>query len=129
MTFRTPRLAVEAFEPLTDLTFSRRFLPSKIPSSIMAIIHKVSGELPASPETELSRNQRGVRTKLESASVEQQEYAKDETDEALDNIRYPPPWKWEKYCIGGYSQDRMLKFKNLNTMYKAIKSTFSLELR
>lgn len=38
----------------------------------------------------------------------------------LDNINYPPPWKWEKFFIGGYSQSRMLKFKNPKTMYKAI---------
>nr|BBI16187.1 hypothetical L-arabinose and polyol transporter [Ramalina conduplicans] len=41
-------------------------------------------------------------------------------EEDVDNINYPPPWKWEKYFIGGYSQGRMLKFKNPNTMYKAI---------
>ena len=38
----------------------------------------------------------------------------------VDNIQYPPPWKWEKYFIGGYSQGRMIKFKNPKNMYKAI---------
>ena len=41
-------------------------------------------------------------------------------EEDVDNINYPPPWKWERYFIGGYSQGRMLKFKNPKTMYKAI---------
>ena len=41
-------------------------------------------------------------------------------EENYDNIEYPPPWKWEKYFVGGYSQSRMFKFKNPNNMYKAI---------
>lgn len=44
----------------------------------------------------------------------------DAKDENYDNINYPPPWKWEKYFIGGYNQSRMLKFKNPKTMYTAI---------
>lgn len=46
--------------------------------------------------------------------------AKDAEDKNLDNINYPPPWKWEKYFIGGYDQSRMLKFKKSKTMYTAI---------
>ena len=38
----------------------------------------------------------------------------------IDNINYPPPWKWEKFFIGGYNQSRMLKFKKSKTMYTAI---------
>lgn len=37
-----------------------------------------------------------------------------------DNISYPPPWKWEKFFIGGYNQSRMFKFKKPKTMYTAI---------
>lgn len=46
--------------------------------------------------------------------------ANDAKDEDYDNINYPPPWKWERFFIGGYSQSRMLKFKNPKTMYTAI---------
>ena len=41
-------------------------------------------------------------------------------EEDVDNINYPPPWKWEKFFIGGYSQGRMIKFKKSKTMYMAI---------
>ena len=44
----------------------------------------------------------------------------DTKEENYDNINYPPPWKWEKYFIGGYNQSRMLKFKKPKTMYTAI---------
>ena len=40
--------------------------------------------------------------------------------EELNNIKYPEPWKWEKFFIGGYHEKSMLKFKNPKTMYKAI---------
>ena len=43
----------------------------------------------------------------------------DEKDD-VDNIRYPEPWKWEKFFIGGRSPKTMLKFKNPKTMYRAI---------
>ncbi|KAG8533739.1 uncharacterized protein KY384_001480 [Bacidia gigantensis] len=38
----------------------------------------------------------------------------------VDNINYAEPWKFERWFIGGYSQKRMLKFKNPANMYKAI---------
>ena len=41
-------------------------------------------------------------------------------DDDLDNIKYPEPWKYEKFFVGGYAQGRMLKFKNPKTMYTAI---------
>ena len=44
----------------------------------------------------------------------------DAKDENHHDINYPPPWKWEKFFIGGYSQSRMLKFKKPKTMYTAI---------
>ncbi len=44
----------------------------------------------------------------------------DAKDENYENINYPPPWKWEKFFIGGYNQSRMFKFKKPKTMYTAI---------
>lgn len=41
-------------------------------------------------------------------------------DEEFENLKYPQPWKFEKWFLGGYSQKRMLKFKNPKTMYYAI---------
>lgn len=41
-------------------------------------------------------------------------------EEEVDNLNYPQPWKFEKWFLGGYSQKRMLKFKNPKTMYYAI---------
>ena len=38
----------------------------------------------------------------------------------FQNLHFPPPWKHEKWFPGGYSQGRMLKFKNPKTMYMAI---------
>ncbi len=46
--------------------------------------------------------------------------ANDAKDEKYENINYPPPWKWEKFFIGGYNQSRMFKFKKPKTMYRAI---------
>ncbi|KAL8713242.1 MAG: hypothetical protein Q9220_002763 [cf. Caloplaca sp. 1 TL-2023] len=46
------------------------------------------------------------------------EKLKEEDD--YENLDYPKPWKFEKFFIGGYSQGRMIKFKNPKTMYKAI---------
>lgn len=43
----------------------------------------------------------------------------DDQDE-YENIKYPEPWKFEKFFIGGYSQGRMLKFKKPKAMYTAI---------
>ena len=37
-----------------------------------------------------------------------------------ENLNYPPAWKFEKYFIGGYNQNRMLKFKKPKSMYTAI---------
>lgn len=48
------------------------------------------------------------------ANIKEKEY------DDVDNIKYPEPWKYAKFFIGGYSQGRMIKFKNPGTMYKAI---------
>ena len=45
---------------------------------------------------------------------------KAEHDEDVGNINYPPPWKYEKFFIGGYSHGRMFNFKSPKTMYKTI---------
>ena len=36
------------------------------------------------------------------------------------HIAHPEPWACEKWIPGGYSQSRMLRFKNPSTMYKVI---------
>ena len=41
-------------------------------------------------------------------------------DAGLENLAYPPAWRFEKWFIGGYSQSRMFKFKNPKNMYRAI---------
>ena len=83
----------------------------------MAAMEKVPGESPNSSETQVSHGEKDITTKLEDTSLDQQEFAK---EEEADNIQYPPPWKWEKFFIGGYTQKRMFKFKNPKTMYTAI---------
>ena len=37
-----------------------------------------------------------------------------------EEIEYDPPWRFAKFLPGGYSQKRMLKFKNPKHMYLAI---------
>lgn len=78
----------------------------------MATGNKVPGESPSSSDME----GKNLTTKLESPGTPPDTTKEDE----YDNIQYPPPWKWEKFFIGGYHQSRMLKFKNPKTMYKAI---------
>ena len=41
-------------------------------------------------------------------------------EEDFENLNYPRSWKFEKWFLGGYSQKRMMKFKNPKTMYYAI---------
>ena len=43
-----------------------------------------------------------------------------ESFDDVGHIDYPPAWKWERFFIGGYSQNRMLKVKNPKNMYTAI---------
>lgn len=44
--------------------------------------------------------------------------AKDQDN--YENLKYPEPWKFEKWFIGGYSQGRMIKFGSPKAMYRAI---------
>lgn len=53
--------------------------------------------------------------KTHVAEQDRQEGADD-----YENINYPKPWKFEKWFVGGYSRERMLKFKNPKRMYTAI---------
>ncbi|KAL8644796.1 MAG: hypothetical protein Q9226_007591 [Calogaya cf. arnoldii] len=41
-------------------------------------------------------------------------------EDDYENLKYPEPWKFEKWFLGGYSQRRTIKFKSPKTMYKAI---------
>ena len=48
------------------------------------------------------------------------EHGLQEDGDGYENLNYPKPWKLEKWFVGGYSQQRMLKFKNPKRMYTAI---------
>lgn len=52
--------------------------------------------------------------KLDSPSPERPK------EDDFENLKFPQPWKFEKWLPGGYNQKRMLKFKNPKTMYYAI---------
>ncbi|KAI9790570.1 MAG: hypothetical protein M1833_001921, partial [Piccolia ochrophora] len=45
---------------------------------------------------------------------------KDHSDQDVANLKFPEPWKYEKFLPGGYGQSWMLKFKSPARMYKAI---------
>ena len=77
---------------------------------------KVLQDSPSSSECQIPKvAQTGEDTKPSAAPP-----ANNAKDENYDNINYPPPWKWERFFIGGYSQGRMFKFKRPKTMYTAI---------
>lgn len=82
----------------------------------MAAEEKVLQGSPSSSDTQIPKEAQVYDEAKTSAGAP----ANDAKDENYDNINYPPPWKWEKYFIGGYSQTRMLKFKKPKTMYTAI---------
>ena len=62
------------------------------------------------------------KTEETSKKVESFDDMGDETKDhdAYEGIDFPKPWKFEKFFIGGYTQERMIKTKNPQTMYKAI---------
>ncbi|KAK3173793.1 hypothetical protein OEA41_007125 [Lepraria neglecta] len=78
----------------------------------MATDLQKSIDSPSSSDTEVAKDTRNVAMKEDAAN-----YTKEEN---YDNIEYPPPWKWEKFFIGGYNQSRMFKFKKPKKMYTAI---------
>lgn len=42
------------------------------------------------------------------------------SEKKYSHIAHPEPWPFEHWIPGGYSQSRMLRFKNPSTMYKVI---------
>ena len=82
----------------------------------MATGEKVLQGSPSSSDTQIPKEARGY----EEVKPSDGGLVNDAKDENYDNINYPPPWKWEKFFIGGYNQSRMIKFKKPKTMYKAI---------
>lgn len=82
----------------------------------MAAEQKVLQGSPSSSDTGIPKEAQEYESVKPSAGLP----ANDVKDENYDNIDYPPPWKWERFFLGGYSQSRMLKFKNPKTMYTAI---------
>ena len=57
--------------------------------------------------------------------VEMDSGARDGNDNATgekdySKLKYPEPWRYEKFFLGGYSPKRMLRFKNPKSMYYAI---------
>ncbi|KAL9615365.1 MAG: hypothetical protein Q9167_000193 [Letrouitia subvulpina] len=65
-----------------------------------------------------------LKSSSESEIIDEKEYSspKDQLDDQYEyeNLKYPKPWKFEKFFIGGYNQGRMLKFKKPKNMYTAI---------
>ncbi|KAL9122578.1 MAG: hypothetical protein Q9187_000861, partial [Circinaria calcarea] len=72
---------------------------------------------PLSLETDIPAKTGSISQKLtDSKHVE----GDAEQDDDYSNVKYPEPWKYEKWFLGGYGQKRMLKFKKPKTMYYAI---------
>ena len=82
----------------------------------MATEQKISQDSPSSSDTQIPKEAHEYDEVKTSASPP----ADDAKDEDHVDINYPPPWKWERYFVGGYSQSRMFKFKKPKTMYTAI---------
>ena len=82
----------------------------------MAEEEKVLQDSPSSSESQIPKVAQTIEDTKPSAGPP----ANNTKDENYDNINYPPPWKWERFFIGGYSQSRMFKFKRPKTMYTAI---------
>ena len=82
----------------------------------MATEQKISQESPSSSDTQIPKEAHEYEEVKTGASPP----ADDTKDEDHRDISYPPPWKWERYFVGGYSQSRMFKFKKPKTMYTAI---------
>ncbi len=82
----------------------------------MAAGQKVVQGSPSSSDTQVPKAAQDYEQVQPSAEPP----VSDAKDEGYDDINYPPPWKWEKFFVGGYNQSRMFKFKNPKTMYTAI---------
>lgn len=81
----------------------------------MANLQKSPGDSASSLDMDMPKHTQNYATKMDSPDSGATLTNKEDGD-----IDYPPPWKWENLFIGGYSQSRMIKFKNPKTMYKAI---------
>lgn len=82
----------------------------------MATEQKVLQGSPSSSDTQIPKEVQEYEEGNSSAGLP----ANNAKEENYDNINYPPPWKWEKFFLGGYNQSRMFKFKKPKTMYTAI---------
>ena len=82
----------------------------------MATEQKIPQGSPSSSDTQVPKEAH----EYEEVKTSNGPPADDVKDEDHININYPPPWKWERYFVGGYSQSRMFKFKKSKTMYTAI---------
>ena len=71
-----------------------------------------------SSETDVPGESHDYSEKPSEPSRTKDIYYKEE--DSYENLNYPPPWKYERWFIGGYNQSRMLKFKKPKTMYTAI---------
>jgi len=75
------------------------------------------------PETVVRPSETSSETEMpqtfdEKGALPEEGYQEDEDD--YENLNYPKPWKFENWFIGGYSQKRMIKFKEPKNMYTAI---------
>ena len=71
----------------------------------------------SSKEVEVPRDSRNLEEHSPSTHTDGNNH---EEKENVDNLEYPKPWKFEKWFVGGYTQNRMLKFKKPKSMYTAI---------
>ena len=65
----------------------------------MAAEQKVLQGSPSSSETQIPK----VAHEYEEVKTSTGPSAIDGKEGSYDNINYPPPWKWERYFIGGYN--------------------------
>lgn len=82
----------------------------------MAAEQKILQDSPSSSDTQIPKEAQEHGEAKSSAGPP----ANDAKGESYNDINYPPPWKFERYFIGGYNQSRMFKFKNPKNMYTAI---------
>lgn len=78
---------------------------------------KIAGDSPSSLDKYIEEEAHDAPTTQAQSTGSDENFTK---DEEYENIQYPPPWKWEKFFIGGYNQSRMMKFKNPRSMYITI---------
>ena len=84
-------------------------------------------ELPAYPVKSITSGAQTVdgSTQVEDESAQNVDGSPESGNSSTGNRKiklpdYPSAWIYEKFFIGGYSQNRMLKFKNPKSMYTAV---------